>query len=284
MAQDRSIEFKQPDASYKMNRHTLTGTPAGLYFGFDANFSGMELRLNHAGTGFEETDINGVVLSRRGLFKSRQGVVVLEGSDVTFTIAPTTSTTRRDAIVASHAYQNIIGGGAATYSVKPNIGSGEPILSPYEVLLGILELPINCTSLTQSGVRYVRRQILDLNTITSLVAGKYDIVQPTSINVNTFDAGWNAGFGNALLRYRRDQRGRVYLEGSAECQTTNANVFVLPAGYRPQQANHRSVIVDNSGGLHVVNISGITGQVSFAGTPVVNEIYWFNNIAFFTNA
>jgi hypothetical protein len=299
MAQERNVEFNELDSSFELGKMFLQALPAGLYYGFDAVLgASMNLTYNHDTTGKSFVLVNGSTTSKKGVIVSNQGVQIYEDAVSSLTITPTSATARRDAIICTHQYVESAGGQAATYSVLPNIGSGVPSLTAYQVLIGILDLPANCTALNQTGVTYTEYRKLNFNTIQELLVGidsrldaveneKYDKEQPDAINVN-FEPHWANAFpvGQSNVKYRKEQNGRVTLSGAAIYNSTSGlgTIFNLPLGFRPSPdvVNHRSAIITSSGELKVLNILP-NGDVQFSsGSPSVGEVYWFNNISFFT--
>lgn len=56
-------------------------------------------------------------------------------------------------------------------------------------------------------------------------------------NATGDNSDWNSGLVNDgyRLQYRKDATGRVFIRGQIQNGTTNAIIFVLPVGYRPNK-------------------------------------------------
>lgn len=295
MAQERLQEWNTQDKSFNLNKMFMQSLPAGLYFGFDVVLGGtMTLTYNHNTTGKQFVNVNQTLTSKQGVIVSRQGVQIFETDTINLPIATTGVNARRDAIVCVHSYIETTGGQSASYSVKQNIGAGEPILLNNETLIAILELPANCSALNQIGVNYLERRKLNFDIIknkldaldvdvTNLQEDKYDKIQPIAQNV-TFETGWDVAFpGQTPVMYRKDQRGRVYLQGAAIYNSApGLTIFKLPIGFRPAVANERQIIGDNGSGVIPINIEGATGNVTVATSLANGQICWLSNISFFT--
>lgn len=77
----------------------------------------------------------------------------------------------------------------------------------------------------------------------------------------------NAGGNWQTTRYRKDNYGRVYIEGMVSSGTSGTAVFNLPAGYRPS-AYHNCTSSGYNGTINVLDVLEIrsTGDVIVNGT------------------
>lgn len=156
MAQQRLFEFEAPDSTFDLNSRFSTIAPAGLYYGFDAvRGASMNLGFNHLTTGLNYVNDNLSLTDKLGVVITKQGVEIRIGTVASLPINPTAGVTRKDAVILEHGYVLSTGGNPASISVLENVTL--PLtLASNQVLLGILELPINCTALNQTGVVYTR--------------------------------------------------------------------------------------------------------------------------------
>lgn len=74
-----------------------------------------------------------------------------------------------------------------------------------------------------------------------------------------FANGWALGDGSALVQFRKDACGTVYLRGLLAVGTLGAAAFTLPAGYRPEQAA-RGITTVNGNGNAIIEVAP-TGEV-----------------------
>jgi hypothetical protein len=158
MAQQRLFEFEAPDSTFDLNSRFATIAPGGLYYGFDAvRGASMNLGFNHLTTGQNYVNDNLSLTDKLGVVITKQGVEIRIGTVASLPINTTAGVTRKDAVILEHGYVLSTGGNPASISVLENVTL--PLtLASNQVLLGILELPINCTALNQSGVVYTRSE------------------------------------------------------------------------------------------------------------------------------
>lgn len=298
MPQRRPTEFNTADKSFDNNIRSLVGVPPGLYYGFDAALpASMTLTLSQSTTGITIREVNNATSGPWGLVLSRQGVAIFESDLITLNINTTTISGRRDAIVCNHEYEEVTGGVTATYSVKQNIGAGEPTLTDTEVLIGILELPVSCTALNQTGVNYIDRRIKDLKALRSLIDGltealplKYDKLQPPAIAL-TFATGW-AIFSAGYAGVRKSQSNIITFEGGVKVSTVSATQLIctLPTEYRPGVPKPLGAVlrIDISNTfIPCVIVVQTNGQVSLSNmagyTLAVNDEIYLEGLNFIPN-
>jgi hypothetical protein len=289
MIQERSVEYRTQDSSYKINRHALAGLPAGLYAGFDPTLGAtMDLVLHHNDTGFVETDLTNTLLPTKGVVVSRQGVRVYEPDTITLPITPTTVTGRRDAIVMEHTYIEVAGGQSATFTVIEGVPES-PTLAPNQVLLGLLLLPANCTALNQSGVDYTPYRILDLKEVGNTLNTKYDKIQSDIYTVpdGDYSAQWEADSLASKFRVLQTQSGEIRFAGRIKA-LASPTTFFLSVENQAYLPTIRSKFV-----AHVVRGTSIFPiLVEFIGTdfmtlsiasdyaPQQDDVVHFDNISF----
>jgi len=141
----------------------------GVYAGYDFPVvppSDLFLKLE-MGNGFKFVDdtapINQEIVHGLAITKQRMYIAETDASMPTIEIQPTNATPRIDAIILQHSRILVFGGNAPIYKTVDTLGITDPdairaTLGTDEVLLGILELPINCTGLDQVGVNYTKVQ------------------------------------------------------------------------------------------------------------------------------
>jgi hypothetical protein len=119
--QQRFHDFNRPLVSFDENQRILGLLWPGRYCGFDNVVLGTNtITLQHGLSGIQETNLFSGVLSPKGVFITRQGVVVKEDGPIgPLPIASNAANAfkRIDTIVAEHAIVNILGGVSATYSI-----------------------------------------------------------------------------------------------------------------------------------------------------------------------
>lgn len=160
MSQERYWNYRDDDLTFRLDQWRLGIIDAGLYRGFDPVLdSTLTLVLSHQISGYEKTNKDGSLTDRLGIYVTKQGVVVNEDSDISVTIAETTSNSRIDLIVAEHDYIDVEGGTEAVYKViQGGIDGLVPVLvNPnIQIIIAQVTLPPNTNSLLQPGVQVSR--------------------------------------------------------------------------------------------------------------------------------
>ncbi len=158
--QKRFWNWQDEDSTFDLSRWHLGVLDAGLYRGFEAQAFGnsMNLKLIHSQSGAVRTNLDRTISQKFGVIITKQGVTIQQDSQITLKIALSTAP-RIDLIIVEHEYKELNGGIDAIYKV---IQGGTDGLAPalpnasIQVILGILNLPANCTALNQTGVSYVK--------------------------------------------------------------------------------------------------------------------------------
>lgn len=153
--QHRFFDWKDPDSSNDINRKYLGAIPPGVYRGFDsiATSTGTTLRLTHDVTGYKDTELDGTESGYKGLAITKQGVTVIEDTDVTASLALNSDVNPRiDLVVLEHTYVETTGGMSATYTVlqgTPAVSPTTPTLtdSARQIVIGSLTWPGNAVSI-----------------------------------------------------------------------------------------------------------------------------------------
>lgn len=146
-------KYKEDDSTALLNEIFAGLLPAGVYTGYDATLgSSMILTLSHHNA-FVETDLAGNQI-KRGVIRTKQGVLIAEEDNVSFNITPTGSQGRIDVVYLQHQYQQLISAPMPFYGILEGTPSANPtppnLTSPFHVKIGELLLPPNCTSLNQA--------------------------------------------------------------------------------------------------------------------------------------
>lgn len=167
MAQERFWNWKDDDSTFRLNWRDLIIIPYGLYGGFDADLNnGMTLTLQHNSAGLNKVKKDLSVTPDLGIWKSKQGVVVVEDSPIQLPISTGTGKPRIDLIVAEHEYIETTGGATAVYKViqgTPAPNPTEPVLTypTKQVILGRLRVPAYANNLL--GATYTKEPAPDFN-------------------------------------------------------------------------------------------------------------------------
>lgn len=168
MAQRRFWNYKDDDSTFDLNFRELGIFEAGRYRGFDPLLAaGLTLELNHLATGVDKTQLDGVTVTRYGLWNSKQGVIVTEDTAINLTIAAGDPTDPRiDLIVGQHQYIATTGGAVAIYLVIQGTPAPNPVapaltLPDLQVELGRLYVPAGMTDLNGTGVVYTQALVPD---------------------------------------------------------------------------------------------------------------------------
>jgi hypothetical protein len=155
--QERFHNYNRPLLSFEENKRILGMLWPGRYCGFSGTIMGTNtITLTHGQGGIVETLLNQTVTLPKGVYVTRQGVVIKE-TDVIgpLPIASNASNAfkRIDTIVAEHEISQVAGGTAAIYSVIQGPDGEEnpaPLTAPQkQIVLGYLEIPASAA--TTSG-------------------------------------------------------------------------------------------------------------------------------------
>lgn len=162
MGQQRWWEYRDDDATIRLDNWLLGALQPGRYCGFDLKITNnATLTLDHAKTGIKYSDKDNNLSAEVGALMSKTGVVVKEDEDITFTFLPNATSSRRiDTIYMQHRYKDgVEGGEQASYGYLP----GTPGLSPSppaltdestQIVIGYLDVPPS-TSIIDDTVNWI---------------------------------------------------------------------------------------------------------------------------------
>jgi hypothetical protein len=177
MAQQRVLEYKANDSTFVFNRLSLDllQDKSGVMCGYDfVPTNNLNFTFTSNVSGYSYVGIDGVP-QKRSLLVTKQGVFVSEDNIATIPITPST-VARKDLIICTHTYVAINGGNPANYSVLTDIGEDlEEVINSLgvsEIPIGMLTLPADCNSLTDSGVSFLKIE-MDKAVLTSLLQVYY---------------------------------------------------------------------------------------------------------------
>lgn len=158
--------WQDDDDTFDLSRRENGIIPPGLYRGYDPNFSVMDLTLDHAVTGFQDTQEDQTLSAKFGVVKTPQGSVIQDPDSHLLPISVGDATHPRiDTIYLEHIYVETVGGTQPSFAVVEGTPAATPVApsvpSPeIQVKLGELYVPANCTDLgTTTGVVYTRAKL-----------------------------------------------------------------------------------------------------------------------------
>lgn len=166
MAQHRFIKYQDPITSFEANEKYAGIIEPSLYRGFDniTNRSALNITIGHALTGEVFTTKSETQTPPRGIWVSKQGVIIKEDAPITLLLTSNLNNYERwDILVAEHVHDELNPGGLpATYHIIPGGNQTEPTLPnpAIQVVLGRIRVPANATSST--AVVWERRKIPQL--------------------------------------------------------------------------------------------------------------------------
>ena len=193
MAQTRYIKFRDPITSFEANEKYVGIIEPTVYRGFDGIISrtGLSLTIGHTATGEIFTTKEGDLTNRRGVWVTKQGMVVKEDEAITVSITSNPNSFERwDLLVAEHAYDELtVGGLPATYLVLAGGNKADPVLTnaKYQTVIGRIKVPASST--TSASVTYERVR-------TPQLGGKYGAILN---EVNRFENQQQNNYGLATL-------------------------------------------------------------------------------------
>lgn len=161
------------------------GINEGVFFGYDfpqTPPANLTLQLDAATTGKKYIDDDGLTIIYSRML-TKQAVVIQRSSIAPILITPTGGAPRIDAIIVEHERVLVAGGVSeimnAVTVASTDIDTIKASLASNQHLIGVLELPINCNALNQTGVKYTKvlsenikrdrpldTAITDFNTVT----------------------------------------------------------------------------------------------------------------------
>lgn len=166
MAQSRFIKYRDPINSFEANEKYAGIIPPGIFTGFDnaTGHSGLTFQLNHETTGEVFTKKDGSATTRRGIWTTKQGIVVKEDAAITVTITANLNNYERwDLLVGVHSYDELNPGGIpASYEVIPGGNKTDPVLTTPldQTVLGRIRVPAN--AITAAGIVWERARVQGL--------------------------------------------------------------------------------------------------------------------------
>lgn len=245
MAQKRFWSWKDDDSSFDLSQEKLGIIDAGRYRGFDyaTSTTGMDLKLDHALTGFRQVNLALTASGLLGVWVTRQGVTVVEDGAITLPISDGDATYDRiDLIVGEHQQVVSVGGIAATYSVIEGTPAAFPTrpslpLPNQHVILGWLRVPAGATALTPDMYHVENVPTLAQDPMIAYLNKIQRFIAPHS----QFNAAWDVSHGKFDLGTNSIVLGVSGSVGTTEYPANvDAGYFfvfgeingdVLPAGY-----------------------------------------------------
>lgn len=263
MAQTRFIKFKDPITSFEANEKYTGIIEPTVYRGFDAVTarSGSNITIGHELTGELFTTKEGNLTPRRGVWVSKQGIVVKEDAPITVSLSSNASNNyeRWDLLVAEHSYDELsIGGLPAVYTVIPGGNKIDPILtnSAYQIVIGRFKVPAGASGAT--GVTYERVR-------TPQLGGKFAAILK---EINRYENQQQNNHGLAYLTNETlelPNRGVIKLLEAANTFAvySEANAFLDLLPKLPNGTEINLVFLSN------VTIRQRAEQMTSGGSPVV---------------
>lgn len=229
MAQKRFIEYQDPISSFAANEKYAGIIPPSVYNGFDTiqGISGLTFQLNHLATGEVFTNENGTTSNPRGIWVTKQGVVIKEDEPIALSLLANPNNYERwDVLVGEHTYDSVSPGGIpANYVIIPGGNKTEPTINDaYQVVLGRIYVPANAT--TAAGIKWEKRRVPQIGGDLPALLHKD----------NRFLGQINENQGSASMSITDFEiAGRGVVQGLTGgnsflvTATANANVDLLPA-------------------------------------------------------
>lgn len=161
MAQQRLRDYQSPLGSFLHNLVNLGIHKPGRFCGFDTlqQTGVLQFSLAHIKSGINTLDTGGNPYGPLAVMMSNQGEIVIEDAPITALILTTNAgnaSPRRDYVVMSHSYFQVLPAAAATYAVLTGplnsaiAGIGNPpTLNQYQTLIGIIDVPAGATNINQ---------------------------------------------------------------------------------------------------------------------------------------
>lgn len=235
MAQERFWNWRDDDLSFRLNHWLLGIHESGLYRGFDVVLTaGLSIQLNHSQTGYKKILEDKQSSEFTGVYITPQGSVINENEPISLPVsANNTSTERYDLIVASHEYSRLEGGLTASYQIVEGNSSGDIPELPdpsTDVLLGVLRLPANTTSLSSNGVEYLKSEVPDFSGVNERYIKKFNGILGSNLDFANFKItnladpendqdGVNKRFLERRIREERAPIATTTIQGIVELAT-----------------------------------------------------------------
>lgn len=203
MAQRRFWNWKDDDYTLDMNHALLGILEAGLYRGFDKHSSstGTNLVLHHGVNGVQKSKLDKSLTSLMGVYLTKQGCIITEDANVTIgSITPnTTGNPRKDLIVATHEYQQTVGGLVAIYTAIVGTPSATPVVPALtnpttQTILGVLDVPANTSS--TANMTFTKSGMPNLGNAPAIALSLNDLTDVTITNATDKDILVKNGTGD----------------------------------------------------------------------------------------
>ncbi len=279
--QKRSFEFRDDDKTIDLDNWLLGVYKPSRMAGFDFVVSNnTTLNLNHATTGVDIVDVNGVS-AKYGVVVMPTGLIVKEDSQVSIPVNPNNGlTVRYDLIYLSHQYRNdVIGGQQATYGVVEGSSGLIPELTDptTQVAIGLLVWP-SSTLVIDSTVRFIpsAASLPRLEGISHIKNGvtTYNLANATTeivINLEDLETNYKINATESLTGTKK-----IILLGENEINQGKKTIFEISLSQSNANANFNFVSKRNSGASEVVLFSILKEELKynskvFVGVQV-NEI------------
>ena len=236
MAQIRWWNWQDDDSTFRLNHRDLIVMPYGRYCGFSAVLAaGLNLTLTQVGSGKTKVDQALATSPELGIWKTKQGGVVQEDSDIVLPISTGDPTNPRiDLIIGEHEYVVAVGGATALYKVIQGTPAASPVAPSLtdpnkQVILGTLYVPASTTNLNGAGVVYTPTGIpnfLGDSTIAHLDQKQIWLAEQVISNLT---AEWGIAYldtGGEFIDLTKDETGTP-LTGAVLADNLTKNKFVI---------------------------------------------------------
>lgn len=157
MSQTRYIKYKESITSFEANEKYMGILAPTVYKGFDRiTASELDISILHDQTGEEFTKKDGSLTFQRGVWVTRQGLVVKEDGIITIPTEVNPNTLPRyDLLVGEHEYDELSAGGLpAVYKILKGTTAGFPSYNSYQTPIAELVVPGKNTDAL--GITYKR--------------------------------------------------------------------------------------------------------------------------------
>lgn len=165
--QRRFWNWRDDDLTASINQWLQGLIDSGRYRGFDPVLgSTMQITLNHSTSGAIRVTKEGNFTSKYGVVSTKQGTIIQEYDNIQLDVDSTpVGQHRKDLIIVTHQYTEIVGGQQAIYSiikgtqVSTDQQAALPLLTDeeHQTILGSIYLPENTTGLNNEGVVYTQQ-------------------------------------------------------------------------------------------------------------------------------
>lgn len=166
MAQRVFWNYQEALTSFDLGKMLAGILFPGRYTGFDtkSNPSALNLSLTHAATGIQQSDINGSLTTKTGVWISPQGSVIQENATVVIgSVAANSSGNPRIDLIIGDYLKPVSSSASATYAIVTGTPAATPVApanpdNTRKVILGYLLVPDGTTT-DLSGCTYTKADI-----------------------------------------------------------------------------------------------------------------------------